>query len=86
VALGVVMHMASAVLEAIRLTLVQLLLHSKGVQMNAFSTMYYVAPVCFVGLLAPCVMLEVRQVLVRGTQQVPPYGPALASCLLAYGE
>jgi hypothetical protein len=39
--------------QAARLTLVQLLINSKGLQMNPIQSLYYVSPACFVCLSVP---------------------------------
>lgn len=46
--------------QALRLTLVQLLMNSKGYNMNPLQSLYYVSPACLVSLLLPfgkCVWL-----------------------------
>jgi hypothetical protein len=40
-------------LQALRLTLVQVLMNSKGYTMNPFQSLYYVSPACLVSLLLP---------------------------------
>ena len=42
-----------AVPQAARLTLVQILMASKGVQMNPLQSLYYVSPACLVSLAVP---------------------------------
>lgn len=39
--------------QAARLTLVQLLINSKGLQMNPLQSLYYVSPACFICLAVP---------------------------------
>lgn len=41
---GVALQVLSIISEALRLTLVQLLLQRKGITMNPVSTMFYVSP------------------------------------------
>jgi hypothetical protein len=36
-----------------RLTLVQVLMNSKGYNMNPLQSLYYVSPACFISLLLP---------------------------------
>jgi hypothetical protein len=44
---------ATPTLQALRLTLVQLLMNSKGYNMNPLQSLYYVSPACLVSLLLP---------------------------------
>jgi hypothetical protein len=39
--------------QAMRLTLVQVLMNSKGYNMNPLQSLYYVSPACLVSLLVP---------------------------------
>lgn len=55
---GVVLQLGAVVVEATRLVLIQILLNSKGVSLNAISTLYYVAPCCLVFLFVPWVFVE----------------------------
>lgn len=54
--------------QALRLTMVQVLINSKGFSMNPMQSLYYVSPACLVCLLVPF-----RECGVRGT-----FGAALA--------
>jgi hypothetical protein len=36
-----------------RLTMVQVLINSKGLNMNPIQSLYYVSPACFIGLFVP---------------------------------
>jgi hypothetical protein len=60
---GVIFQVASMLSEATRLTLVQLLLQSKGIKFNPITTLYYVAPVCLACLLIPLATLETEQLM-----------------------
>lgn len=44
---------SSPVLQAMRLTLVQVLMNSKGYNMNPLQSLYYVSPACLLSLLLP---------------------------------
>ena len=44
--------------EAMRLTLVQVLINSKGLNMNPIQSLYYISPACFLGLLLPFIAVE----------------------------
>lgn len=58
---GAALQMGSIVAESIRLTLVQLLLQSRGLKLNPITTLYYVAPCCFLFLLVPFFGLELMR-------------------------
>lgn len=62
VLLGVLFQGASLLSEAVRLTLVQLLLQHRGFKLNPVSTMYHISPVCFMALLIPLATLEAEEV------------------------
>lgn len=62
VLLGVLFQGASLLSEAVRLTLVQLLLQQRGFKLNPISTMYHISPVCFTALLIPLATLEAEKV------------------------
>jgi hypothetical protein len=64
VLLGVLFQGASLLSEAVRLTLVQLLLQQRGFKLNPISTMYHISPVCFMALLIPLATLEAEKVRV----------------------
>lgn len=59
---GVMYQMSSLVSESIRLVLVQILLQSRGLKLNPITTLYYVAPCCFIFLLVPFFALEFAQI------------------------
>ena len=59
---GVLALAASLASEAVRLTLVQLLLQHRGFKLNPISTMYHISPVCFMALLVPLAVLEADKV------------------------
>jgi hypothetical protein len=61
VAHGVMLQVASIVTESFRLTLVQILLQQRGIKLNPISTLYHIAPVCFMFLLLPFVYIELPQ-------------------------
>ena len=41
------------IMQAMRLTLVQVLINSKGYNMNPLQSLYYVSPACLLALLLP---------------------------------
>jgi hypothetical protein len=55
---GVLLQLGAVVVEAIRLVMIQILLTSKGITLNPISTLYYVAPCCFVFLSIPWALVE----------------------------
>ena len=49
-------------LQAMRLTMVQVLMNSKGLAMNPLQSLYYVSPACLICLLVPfCKWLDARE-------------------------
>ena len=60
---GVALQMASVVIEAVRLIMVQILLQSKGLKMNPITSLYYISPVCFVCIILPYAMLELPKMM-----------------------
>jgi hypothetical protein len=50
---GLVQQLSALGFEAARLTLVQILMAAKGLQMNPLQSLYYVSPSCFICLLFP---------------------------------
>lgn len=61
--LGVIFQGASIVSESTRLGLIQILLQSRGVKLNPVTTLYYVAPPCFLFLMVPWAYLEMNKVI-----------------------
>ncbi|XP_030467280.1 probable sugar phosphate/phosphate translocator At2g25520 [Syzygium oleosum] len=55
---GVALQLGAVAFEATRLVLIQILLTSKGIQLNPITSLYYVAPCCLVFLLVPWVFVE----------------------------
>ncbi|KAJ8637581.1 hypothetical protein MRB53_011848 [Persea americana] len=55
---GVFLQLAAVAFEATRLVLIQILLTSKGITLNPITSLYYVAPCCFVFLFVPWVAVE----------------------------
>lgn len=55
---GVFLQLAAVAFEATRLVLIQILLTSKGINLNPITSLYYVAPCCFLFLLIPWVAVE----------------------------
>ncbi|KAG2298713.1 hypothetical protein Bca52824_035185 [Brassica carinata] len=55
---GVVLQLGAVAFEATRLVLIQILLTSKGINLNPITSLYYVAPCCFVFLSVPWIFVE----------------------------
>lgn len=55
---GVLLQLGAVAFEATRLVLIQILLTSKGISLNPITSLYYVAPCCFVFLLIPWITVE----------------------------
>ncbi|KAK4375232.1 hypothetical protein RND71_005909 [Anisodus tanguticus] len=56
---GVLLQLFAVLVEATMLVLIQILLNLRGINLNPISTLYYVAPSCFVFLFIPWVFVEV---------------------------
>jgi hypothetical protein len=55
---GVFLQLGSVAFEATRLVLIQILLTSKGISLNPITSLYYIAPCCFVFLSIPWAFVE----------------------------
>ncbi|MEW5298216.1 MAG: hypothetical protein WDW38_001058 [Sanguina aurantia] len=64
VVMGVVLQAGSIACEAVRLTLVQILLQKRGIRMNPVSSLYHIAPCCFVFLFLPFTYIELPRMMV----------------------
>lgn len=60
---GVMLQMASILTESTRLSLVQILLQSRGLKLNPLTTLYYVAPCCSLFLAVPFAFIELPKML-----------------------
>lgn len=59
--LGLTLQLAALSFEAARLTLVQILIKSKGIAMNPIQSLYYISPACFVCLFVPWTQVRPHQ-------------------------
>jgi uncharacterized membrane protein len=59
---GFIQQLVALVFEAMRLTMVQVLINSKGYNMNPLQSLYYVSPACFLCLLVPFVSVELHHI------------------------
>lgn len=82
VLMGVVFQVASLLSEATRLTLVQLLLQSKGIKLNPISSLYYIAQVCLMCLILPLGLLEANTLFKHNWSLHP--GIVLLSAIAAF--
>lgn len=55
---GVILQLGAVAFEATRLVMIQILLTSKGIQLNPITSLYYVAPCCLAFLFVPWVFVE----------------------------
>ncbi|KAG2691492.1 hypothetical protein I3760_08G012000 [Carya illinoinensis] len=55
---GVFLQLGAVAFEATRLVMIQILLASKGISLNPITSLYYVAPCCFVFLFLPWIFVE----------------------------
>ncbi|KAM7509396.1 hypothetical protein LguiA_019849 [Lonicera macranthoides] len=55
---GVLLQLGAVCFEATRLVMIQILLTSKGITLNPITSLYYVAPCCFVFLSIPWIFVE----------------------------
>ncbi|CAE6164314.1 unnamed protein product [Arabidopsis lyrata] len=55
---GVMLQLGAVAFEATRLVLIQILLTSKGINLNPITSLYYVAPCCLVFLFFPWIFVE----------------------------
>ena len=58
---GVLVQLATIVLESVRLTMAQLLLQRHGIRMNPLTALYYIAPCCFACLAPLAYALELER-------------------------
>ncbi|KAL1210350.1 putative sugar phosphate/phosphate translocator [Cardamine amara subsp. amara] len=55
---GVILQLGAVAFEATRLVLIQILLTSKGINLNPITSLYYVAPCCLAFLFFPWIFVE----------------------------
>ena len=55
---GVILQLGVVAFEATRLVLIQILLTAKEISLNPITSLYYIAPCCFVFLSIPWVLIE----------------------------
>lgn len=83
---GVLFQCSSIVTESFRLCLIQILLQARGIKLNPVTTLYYVAPACFVFLCVPYAFIEMPQMLDSNSEWMFPAGWLLLSATSAFGE
>lgn len=62
---GLVQQLTALGFEAMRLTMVQVLMNSKGLAMNPIQSLYYVSPSCFFCLSIPFLTVELPSLMTR---------------------
>ncbi|KAI6679378.1 hypothetical protein NL676_033259 [Syzygium grande] len=62
-AFGVFLQLGAVAFEATRLVLIQILLTSAGIKLNPITSLYYVAPCCFVFLALPWAVMEMPRLI-----------------------
>jgi drug/metabolite transporter (DMT)-like permease len=67
---GVTLQLSAVCVEALRLVLIQILLNSRGISLNPVTTLYYVAPACFLFLSLPWYFIEYPKLLAMSTYQI----------------
>ncbi|KAF8042746.1 hypothetical protein BT93_A1161 [Corymbia citriodora subsp. variegata] len=60
---GVFLQLGAVAFEATRLVLIQILLTSAGIKLNPITSLYYVAPCCFVFLTLPWAVMEMPKLI-----------------------
>lgn len=61
--MGVLLQTVAIVCEALRVTMIQLLMQKHGIQLDAINTMLYISPTCLGFLLIPWAAFEATEVL-----------------------
>ncbi|KAL3650709.1 hypothetical protein CASFOL_007112 [Castilleja foliolosa] len=64
---GVFLQLGAVVFEATRLVLIQILLTSKGINLNPITSLYYVAPSCLAFLAIPWILVELPVLRQQGS-------------------
>ncbi|KAG2422144.1 hypothetical protein HXX76_016251 [Chlamydomonas incerta] len=80
--LGFLVQMGSIATESFRLVLIQLLLQARGIKLNPVTTLYFIAPACFVFLCIPFAFIEAPKLVVLTNMEVP-YAWIAFSCVAA---
>lgn len=80
--IGVIIQCGSILVEAVRVTMVQLLLQANGIKLNPVNTIYCVAPVSLVCMAGPLLAYEMPKMLAAGVVISPWI--LLFSALLAF--
>ncbi|KXZ44371.1 hypothetical protein GPECTOR_68g342 [Gonium pectorale] len=69
--IGFLFQAGSIVTESFRLCLIQLLLQARGIKLNPATTLYYIAPPCFLFLSFPFMLLEAPRMLSSNEWSLP---------------
>lgn len=80
---GLMTQLAALGFEASRLTLVQILINSQGLNMNPLQSLYYISPACLLCLSVPLVLVEIGPIMADLTLKFYP-SVFLANALAAF--
>lgn len=80
---GLVQQLTALGFEAMRLTMVQVLMNSKGLSMNPMQSLYYVSPACLICLLMPFFAKELPEMMRRTDWKLNP-SVMIANALTAF--
>lgn len=81
--IGAIFQGGSIITESSRLVLIQILLQQRGIKLNPITTLYYIAPACFVFLMIPFAFLEMPTLLTSTDWTLNP-GLLLVSAASAF--
>lgn len=81
---GLAQQLTALTFEAVRLTMIQMLIKSRGYRMNPLQSLYYVCPACFACLLVPFYLVELQSLW---NQQLWRLNPSIfiLNAVLAFG-
>ncbi|KAJ9528879.1 hypothetical protein QJQ45_000441 [Haematococcus lacustris] len=80
---GLIQQLTALCFEALRLTMVQVLINSKGLNMNPLQSLYYVSPACLLCLLVPFFSVELHNMTKRNDWTFNP-SVMLANAMTAF--
>lgn len=83
--IGFVLQASANLAEAIRITLIQIMLQKKGIKLDPVSTLYYVAPCCFVFLIPLLCFFELGPLMKSSLDIVSLIPLLLLNSVAAFG-
>lgn len=69
---GLIQQLTALIFEATRLTLIQILINSKGMKMNPLQSIYYISPVCMACLSINFYIIELPKLQTDSTWDLQP--------------